>query len=112
MLVRFFCTSIMVFSLHLIFTLVPISQAEECCDLKLYNVNGDYYSICPDDDIRIHCYRYRWHWVCEKGDLLYWDRRLESAALSACGCPLPDDIAPATPAISIRPSGYLQTMNE
>jgi hypothetical protein len=103
---------IIIFPLFLIFASVPVSQAEECHNLKLHSVNGDYYSICSDDNIQIHCYHYRWHWVCEKADLLYWDRRLESAALSACGCPLPDDIAPATPAISIRPSGDIQTVNE
>jgi hypothetical protein len=112
MLFRFFFTLIMVISLYLILIVVPISHAEECHNLKLDSVNGDYYSTCPDDNQQIHCYHYRWHWVCEKGDVLYWDRRLESAALSACGCPLPDDIAPATPAISIRPSGAIQTVNE
>jgi len=63
---------------------------------------GEYFTTCPDD-IRIRCYRYHRHWVCEKGDILYWDRRLKSAARTACDCPLPQDTVPASPASSRRP---------
>jgi hypothetical protein len=64
---------------------------------------GDYFLTCPNEQVRIRCYHYHRHWVCEKDDLLYWDRRLESAARSACGCPLPPDTLPAAPARSGRP---------
>jgi hypothetical protein len=64
---------------------------------------GDYFLTCPNEQVRIRCYHYHRHWVCEKDDLLYWDRRLESAARSACDCPLPPDTVPATPATSGHP---------
>ncbi|MBW2430586.1 MAG: hypothetical protein JRF56_16620 [Deltaproteobacteria bacterium] len=58
---------------------------------------------CPAEGVRIRCYRYHRHWICEKGDTLYWDRNLESAARTACGCDLPSDTAPASPATSGKP---------
>jgi hypothetical protein len=64
---------------------------------------GDYFLICPAEQVRIRCYHYHRHWVCEKDELLYWDRRLESAARTACGCPLPPDTVPAAPATSVHP---------
>lgn len=65
---------------------------------------GDYFMTCPDDGVRIRCYHYHRHWICERGDILYWDRRLESAARTACGCDLPSDTSPASPAISGKPN--------
>lgn len=64
---------------------------------------GDYFMTCPQDGRQIRCYHYHRHWICEKGDILYWDRRMESAARTACGCKLPQDTAPASPAISHKP---------
>jgi hypothetical protein len=64
---------------------------------------GEYFLACPDSSFRIRCYHYHWHWVCEKGETLYWDRRLESAARRACDCPLPEDTVTASPAISGKP---------
>jgi hypothetical protein len=64
---------------------------------------GDYLMTCPDDGVRIRCYHYHRHWICERGDILHWDRRLESAARAACDCDLPPDTAPASPAISGKP---------
>jgi hypothetical protein len=64
---------------------------------------GDYFMNCSDDGVRIRCYHYHRHWICERDDTLYWDRRLESAARAACGCDLPSDTVPASPAISGRP---------
>jgi hypothetical protein len=58
---------------------------------------------CPGDGVRIRCYHYHRHWVCEKGKTLYWDRRLDSAARTACGCNLPPDTMPASPATSGKP---------
>jgi len=66
-----------------------------------YYGSGEYFMTCPDQGgERIRCYHYHRHWVCEKTDTLYWDRRLESAARTACGCNLPFDTAPASPATS------------
>jgi len=64
---------------------------------------GEYFLTCPDSGLRIRCYHYHRHWVCEKGETLYWDRCLESAARTACNCPLPEDTRPASPAISGKP---------
>ena len=83
--------------------------AEDCRDLSFehkpseYYGSGEYFMICPGDGIRIRCYHYHRHWVCEKGKTLYWDRRLDSAARTACGCSLPADKAPASPATSSKP---------
>lgn len=85
------------------------SLAAECEDLTFEHEASDYYgpdeyfTTCPDDGLRIRCHHYHRHWVCEKGENLFWDRRLESAARTACGCPLPADTAPASPAISGKP---------
>lgn len=64
---------------------------------------GYYYTTCSKDGTQIRCYHYHRHWVCEKGNILYWDRRLEAAARAACGCSMPDEIVPASPAISGKP---------
>jgi len=63
---------------------------------------GEYFAECPDG-ARIRCYHYHWDWICEKGETLYWDRRLEAAAHAACGCPMPEGVAPASPFTSGRP---------
>lgn len=63
---------------------------------------GEYFAECPDGS-RIRCYHYHWDWICEKGETLYWDRRLEAAAAAACGCPMPEGVAPASPFTSGRP---------
>jgi len=68
-----------------------------------YYGSGEYFMTCPADGIRIRCYHYHRHWVCEKADTLYWDRRLETAARTACGCSLPAGVAPASPATSKKP---------
>lgn len=68
-----------------------------------YYGSGEYLSQCPASETRIRCYHYHRHWICEKGDLYFWDRNLESAARTACGCPLPDGVAPSAPAISKNP---------
>jgi len=63
---------------------------------------GEYFAECPDG-ARIRCYHYHWDWICEKGETLSWDRRLEAAAHAACGCPMPEGVAPASPFTSGRP---------
>jgi len=68
-----------------------------------YYIYPEYLATCPDQKAKIRCYHYHWDWICEKDDNLYWDRRLEAAAYAACGCPLPDDIAPASPFKSGKP---------
>ena len=94
------------FHLLLIGVLVNIGLAEDCGEIVFehkpseYYGPGEYFMTCPADGIRIRCYHYHRHWVCEKSDTLYWDRRLETAARTACGCQLPPDIAPASPATS------------
>jgi hypothetical protein len=52
----------------------------------------------------IRCYHYHRHWVCEKGEWLYWDRNLDSAARVACGCALPTGTAPSAPAVTKQPA--------
>ena len=85
-----------------------IALAGDCSDLVLtphppaYHIYPDHYAVCPTDSVKIRCYHYHWDWVCEKGDKLYWDRRLEAAAHAACGCPMPDGVAPASPHVSDR----------
>jgi len=96
-------------ALMLMASLCSPALAEDCRDLSFehkpseYFGSGEYFMICPGDGIRIHCYHYHRHRVCEKGKTLYWDRRLDSAARTACGCSLPADTAPASPATSTKP---------
>jgi hypothetical protein len=94
--------------LALITSLCSPDAAHDCRDLHFEHIpskyygSGQYFMNCPDEGIRIRCYHYHRHWVCEKGQTLYWDRRLDSAARTACGCSLPNDTVPASPAISGR----------
>ncbi|BBO68979.1 hypothetical protein DSCA_29090 [Desulfosarcina alkanivorans] len=69
-----------------------------------YYGSGEYFTVCPETDVQIRCYHYHRHWVCEKGDVYFWDRNLDSAARTACGCPLPEGVAPASPAVSGTPA--------
>jgi hypothetical protein len=84
------------------------AAASDCGTLVLEEIPPDYYiypeyhGLCPDGSGTIRCYRYHWDWVCEKSELLFWDRRLEAAAHTACGCPPPPGVAPASPAVSNR----------
>jgi hypothetical protein len=93
----------------LVLTLVMPSSASDGKKLLLkrqapkYYIYPEYLGICPDQETTIRCYHYHWDWICEKGDTLYWDRRLETAAYEACGCALPDDIAPASSFKSKKP---------
>jgi hypothetical protein len=79
------------------------------CQIRLdpsvpkYFIYPEYWATCPNTGTAIRCYRYHWDWVCEKGENLFWDRRLEAAAYAACDCPLPEHIAPASPAVSPKP---------
>lgn len=68
-----------------------------------YYGSGEYLARCPGQSIQIRCYHYHRHWVCEQTDLFFWDRNLDSAARTACGCPLPDGVAPSSPAVSREP---------
>jgi hypothetical protein len=108
---RFHC--FLFFHLLLIGSLSAIALAEDCGEIVFehqpsdYYGSGEYFMTCPAEGIRIRCYHYHRHWVCEKGDTLYWDRRLETAARTACGCSLPFDMAPASPATSGKPSGKI-----
>jgi hypothetical protein len=101
---RFYC--LLFFLLLLIGSLSDIALAGDCREIVFehkpsdYYGSGEYFMTCPGEGDRIRCYHYHRHWVCEKGDTLYWDRRLESAARTACGCNLPSDTAPASPATS------------
>ncbi|MFH1139792.1 MAG: hypothetical protein V1816_27255 [Pseudomonadota bacterium] len=85
-----------------------VAAAGDCADLVLtprppaYHIYPDHYAVCPGAGVGIRCYHYHWDWVCEKGDKLYWDRRLEAAAHAACGCPMPEGVAPASPFVSDR----------
>ena len=96
-------------SLILIAGIASPCWAADCGSLSFehrpstYYGSGEYFMTCPGEDIRIRCYHYHRHWVCEKGTTLYWDRRLVSAARTACGCELPNDTAPASPATSGKP---------
>ncbi len=69
-----------------------------------YYGSGEYVATCPEVDVQIRCYHYHRHWVCEKKETYFWDRNLESAARTACDCPLPDGVAPASPAVSAKPT--------
>ncbi len=98
-----------IFFLLIICLIIGLSgpaRADDCKELVLtpkgpaYHIYPDYYAVCPGDGTRIRCYHYHWDWVCEKGDTLYWDRRLEAAAHAACGCPMPKGVAPASPFVS------------
>ena len=90
--------------------------AGDCLKLKFehtpseYYGPGEYFTSCPEGEM-VRCYHYHRHWVCEKDDILYWDRRLESAARLACNCKLPPDTAPASPAVSGK-SNDLAISNE
>jgi hypothetical protein len=96
-------------SIILIAGIASPSTAADCGDLSFehkpstYYGSGEYFMTCPGEDIRIRCYHYHRHWVCEKDTTLYWDRRLDSAARTACGCELLPDTAPASPATSGKP---------
>ena len=69
-----------------------------------YYGSGIYYTGCPGDGADIECYHYHRHWVCDKGDWLYWDRNLDSAARAACGCPMRPGVVPSAPAVSKKPA--------
>jgi hypothetical protein len=111
MLLFYFNTRVTIFTLIcillLIFSCLFSSNviADECLKLKFehrpseYYGPGEYFATCPEGEI-IRCYHYHRHWVCEKDDILYWDRNMESAARISCNCKLPPDTAPASPAIS------------
>jgi hypothetical protein len=64
---------------------------------------GQFFAVCPAAGGTIRCYHYHRHWVCEKEGTLFWDRNLETAARSACGCPPLPETLPATPAVSGNP---------
>ena len=107
-----YCSSLyffIFFHLLLIGCLSDIGQAGDCREIVFehnpsdYYGSGEYFMTCPDQADRIRCYHYHRHWVCEKGDTLYRDRRLESAARTACGCNLPSDTVSASPATSDKP---------
>ena len=108
---RFFL--LLFFHLLLIGIFAGIGPAEDCGEIVFehkpsdYYGPGDYFMTCPVEGTRIRCYHYHRHWVCQKGTTLYWDRRLETAARTACGCNLPADIAPASPATSGKPNGEI-----
>jgi hypothetical protein len=101
-------------SLLLVSLLIGVASghAWECADDAVafahepsdYYGSGEYFATCPETDVQIRCYHYPRHWVCEKGDVYFWDRNLDSAARTACGCPLPDGVAPASPAVSTKPA--------
>jgi hypothetical protein len=82
--------------------------AEPCAGLELtpedhaFHIYPIHHGRCPDG-AAIRCHKYHWHWVCARGDVLYWDRRITSAARAACGCPPPAGAAPASPHVSGRP---------
>lgn len=102
--------SLNVFLLALLFSL-PKGHAWECADDRVafthnpsdYYGSGEYLTTCPQRDETIRCYHYHRHWVCQKKAHFYWDRNLQSAARMACDCPLPEGVAPASPAISTEP---------
>lgn len=88
-------------------------MAGDCADIALvpedfaYHIYPIHHGQCPGDGEAIRCHKYHWHWVCRKGDVLYWDRRLDTAARTACGCPPAAGAAPATPAVSPLPRDEL-----
>jgi hypothetical protein len=96
------------------FALVPVlvlilgwgpARAGDPCRIVLtpepyaYHIYPNHHAVCPDGTPS-RCYHYHWDWICEKGGKLYWDRRLEAAAHAACGCPMPEGVAPASPHVS------------
>jgi hypothetical protein len=99
----------------LVFAWASIGAGWECQDATIffthkpsdYYGSGEYFASCPETGTPIRCYHYHRHWVCEKGETYYWDRNLESAARTACGCPLPPGVAPASPAVSENPAKRL-----
>jgi len=104
---------LLLFYLLLTGVLANIGLAGDCGEIVFehkpsdYYGSGEYFMTCPAEGIRIRCYHYHRHWVCEKADTLYWDRRLETAARTACRCNLPVGIAPASPATSGKPGGKI-----
>lgn len=94
-----------------LFLSVPPVDAWECEDDSVsfthrpsdYYGSGAYLAVCPKIDVQIRCYHYHRHWVCQKEETFYWDRNLASAARTACDCPLPEGVAPSSPAVSIEP---------
>ena len=96
--------------LFLLFT--SSGAAWECEDVAIpfthvpsdYYGPGEYFAECPKTGIRIRCYHYHRHWICEKEEIYYWDHNLESAARTACDCPLPPGTAPSAPAVSTKPA--------
>jgi hypothetical protein len=89
--------------------------AGDCSDLTLTPEDHAFYIYpihhgrCPGNETAIRCHKYHWHWVCQRGDTLYWDRRMEAAAHAACGCPMPEGVAPSSPAVSGKPRPDLIT---
>jgi len=83
--------------------------SDNCAEIRLDPsppqdyIYPEYSATCPNTGMVIRCYRYHWDWVCEKGETLFWDRRLEAAAYAACDCLLPAHITPASPALSPKP---------
>lgn len=66
------------------------AKEDSCINLSISHTPSDYYgpgiysTSCPGKDKKtVHCHHYHAHWVCRKGDKLYWDRRLDSAMHSA-----------------------------
>jgi hypothetical protein len=94
-----------------VFLFSSLGHAWECEDSDIafthtpsaYYGSGEYLADCPSDGAPIRCYHYHRHWICQRGEDFYWDRNLESAARTACGCPLPEGVAPSSPAISKEP---------
>lgn len=103
--------------LLIFFSAIPVN-AWQCNDAQVafdhrpsdYYGSGEYVSQCPQEKVRIRCYHYHRHWICEKGDLYYWDRNLDSAARTACDCPLPEGVAPAAPAVSRKPQNRFHSI--
>lgn len=65
---------------------------------------GQFFADCPAGGAGVRCYHYHRHWICEKEGSLFWDRNLETAARSACGCPPLPETLPAAPAVSGNPA--------
>jgi hypothetical protein len=105
------CSLLFMLGLLLAAGRLPTVSAGTCDELALeeippvYYIYPEYRGRCPDGSGAIRCYRYHWDWICEKAERLYWDRRLEAAAHAACGCPPPNGVAPASPAVSGKPRG-------
>jgi hypothetical protein len=64
---------------------VASGHAWECADDAVpfthkpsdYYGSGEYFATCPETGVQIRCYHYHRHWVCEKGDVYFWDRNLD-----------------------------------